>query len=217
MKIYVTRHGQIEVPEIYYNGDKEIRLTALGRQQATLLGKHMRELEFRGKILSSPLLRAMETAELVADETGSEIVPVPWLHEIFWNQEKLDTYRGSTLEELRGYCRHVSVDASLPYPWWTRTAEDEQMVFARVAAGLEEYPGREKEDVLLVGHGASGGAVHDYFHLPKGNMLWNCCLGMYDSENPEQSYGNDVSHLPPEMVSSNKVMALQMEKEIAVK
>lgn len=217
MKIYVTRHGQVAQNGAYYNGDAEINLTELGRQQATLLGKRMRESGFQGKIYSSPLLRTMETAELIAEETGSVIVPVPWLHEIFSDQSRIDAYQGYSLEELRKCCSHIADDVVLEYPWWTKHAETSAMVLNRVSKGLEEYLREGKEDVILVGHGASGGAVHDYLHLREGGLIWNCCLGLYDTEHPENNFGNDVSHLPKHMISSNKIMGMDIDFDIYLK
>ena len=215
MKIYITRHGQVDVTAEYFNGDislpkGEVPLSELGRQQATLLGKRMKELGFCGKIYSSPLLRTMETAELVARETNSVIVPTPWFHEIFWNQEEIDHYRGYSAEELREFFPHVAEDAAMNEVWWATKAESIEMVYERVAKGLEEYLNEGEEDILLVGHGASAGLAHDYLKLRDGGFLWNCCLGLYDSIYPENNYGNDITHLPPHMVSSNKLMGMDI-------
>ena len=103
---YITRHGQVADDAEYINGNVslpkgEVPLSALGREQAVLLGKFLKRRNFTGKILASPLWRTMETAELIATETGSSIYPVGWMHEIFADQEYIDEYNGSPLEKLR--------------------------------------------------------------------------------------------------------------------
>ena len=92
MKIYITRHGQVDLETKYWNGDVnlpigEAILSELGEQQAVLVGKRLKELGFQGKILSSPFVRTMQTAELIAKETGSEIWPTDWMHEIFRDED----------------------------------------------------------------------------------------------------------------------------------
>lgn len=216
MKIYITRHGQVDLNAEYFNGDVslpkgEVPLSELGKQQATLLGKRMKELGFQGKIFSSPLLRTMETAELIAKEIGSVIVPTPWMHEIFRSQPAIDIYRGYSIEELRTFFPHIAEDAIMEYPWWALKEETNDMVYERVSKGLEKYLKEGKEDILLVGHGASAGAAHDYLHLRDGGFIWNCSLGLYDSEHLENNYGNDITYLPGHMVSSNKVMGMDID------
>jgi hypothetical protein len=74
----------------------------------------------------------METAELIAKETGAKIVPTPWMQEIFGERDIVDTYRGSTIDELKKYYFGISEDASLDYPWWVKEPENHEMVKERV-------------------------------------------------------------------------------------
>lgn len=212
MKIYITRHGQVDLKAKYLNGNimlpvGEVALSELGEQQAVLVGKRLKELGFQGKILASPLLRTMRTAELIAKETGSEIWPTGWMHEIFNGIETLSKYRGYSIEELREMYTCISEKAELSYPWWPDQLEDSDAVMERVSRGIAALLEADTdEEFLLVGHGASVIAVHKYLQLG-GDHTWNCCLGMYDSKHPEENYGRDVSFMPKEMVSSNIIMA----------
>lgn len=72
MKIYVTHHGQVDAPihEIPLNAS----ITELGRLQAEHLGRYLKYIGFCGNIYSSPYVCALETAEIVASCTGSQIV-----------------------------------------------------------------------------------------------------------------------------------------------
>lgn len=216
MKIYITRHGQVAQNTEYYHGDVnlpkgEVLLSELGKVQASLLGKKLKNLSFRGRIFASPLIRTMETAELIAEETGSVIVPTPWMHEIFSDCEELENYRGSTLEELGTFFKHVDRSTKMEYPWWTSKVEDLDMVHKRVNAGISMCLKEMDEDILLVGHGASvvtGLKILKLMDEDNPFLVWNCSLSMYDSREPEQNFSNDVSFLPKEMVSCNKIMAM---------
>ena len=72
--IYVFRHGQTD-----YNvarrvmGQMDIPLNDVGRVQATELANKLAPVKI-GAIYSSPLARAMETAQAVADKIGAPII-----------------------------------------------------------------------------------------------------------------------------------------------
>ena len=72
--IYIFRHGQTD-----YNvarrvmGQMDIPLNDVGRVQATELANKLATFAI-GAIYSSPLARAMETAQAVADKIGAPII-----------------------------------------------------------------------------------------------------------------------------------------------
>jgi phosphohistidine phosphatase len=72
MQLYLVRHAEAAGGE-----PDELRpLTPAGREQARSLGERLRESGVRpDAILTSPLLRARETAALLARELGVEAVP----------------------------------------------------------------------------------------------------------------------------------------------
>lgn len=218
MKIYVTRHGQVGADAEYYNGDvnlpkREVLLSDLGREQATRLGKRLKTLGFCGDIYASPFLRTMETAELIARETGSRILPTAWIREISF--DNIAEYRGYSLEPLKQKYAHIAEDAQLEYPWWSPMPETSEMVYERVSAGIETLLQRRDtdEEVLVVGHGASVDAANEYLGLDRDCVLWNCSLGMYDTKHPQRNFGIDVSHLPREMVTNNRMTISDYEAE----
>lgn len=67
-RIYFVRHGKAE--DFGPSGaDADRRLTAEGRREVAAVAKHLRRLDEKiGIVLSSPLRRAVETAELFAEE-----------------------------------------------------------------------------------------------------------------------------------------------------
>jgi len=66
MRIYLVRHGDA-VPEDEAGSDRDRWLSAKGREGARILGRLLREQQLEvDAILSSPLPRAVQTAELLA-------------------------------------------------------------------------------------------------------------------------------------------------------
>jgi len=210
---YIARHGQVQ-QEQEYAGDPlytfgECPLSALGYEQAHLLGKRMKALGFTGKIVASPLLRTMQTAEAVAEETGCAIYPFGPIHEYFPTLEWAQQYVGKTLEELRTLFPHIAPDAELPYPWWDVQVEsDPDVVLARVKEGLDDLltqPGFADCETLLIGHGASCNGMYRYFGFDTSRAFsYNCALSAIDPENPDfVPYCCDTGHIPYEKTTNN--------------
>src|SRR5882762_5883878 len=67
MKLYILRHGEAGEPDDpKYKNDAERPLTLKGIQRTKLLAHALRQMEITfDVILSSPLVRARETAEIV--------------------------------------------------------------------------------------------------------------------------------------------------------
>lgn len=67
--VYYIRHGESETNllGVFAGGSDDTPLTPKGRQQATDAGKKMRGVRFN-KIITSPLSRAVNTAELIAKQ-----------------------------------------------------------------------------------------------------------------------------------------------------
>lgn len=67
MRIYLVRHGEA-VPEEDAGSDRDRWLAARGREQVRVLGRLLREQNVAiDAMLSSPLPRAVQTAELIAN------------------------------------------------------------------------------------------------------------------------------------------------------
>lgn len=76
MRLYLVRHADAEPGD----PDELRRLTPAGRAQARALGRRLAEAGVMPDVvLSSPLLRARETAEEIARATGAQAEPVEQL------------------------------------------------------------------------------------------------------------------------------------------
>lgn len=232
MMRYVTRHGQV-AKNVIYNGSHlyptgDPPLSELGRLQATNLGIHMRELGFSGLIISSPFARTLETAELVAEQTGCPVIPFAPIREIFKTQDSADAFWGLTPKQMLQAYPHVELRFSLPFPWWYEadghphgeTAED---VYRRVNAGMAQlealYP---DTDLLLVGHGASAGAMIRYLDIPRPEYgpqtVYNCSLNYIDRSGTKVKQAfSDTSFMGYENATSNYLPRQQEDAEYFAK
>ncbi len=216
MKIYITRHGQ--VLDWGIGGDAQFPkgdppLSQLGRDQGAQLGKYLKHLGFSGKIYSSPFARALETAEAIASQTGSLIVPWAPIREIVKTKESTADFTGLTLEKIREKFKFIDPNATLPYPWWGLQPEKAEDVIARIQAGLDALA--PTEDILLVGHGASVYCACEVLKLSKckGNN-YNCGFSMYNSQAENDFAYMDGSHLPYGMRTFNRIWQKEEDEKL---
>src|SRR4051812_40738933 len=77
MQLYFLRHADAEMPA---PTDEERPLSPKGHEQAERVGRFCREHDIRlATILHSPLKRARETAQHVAEATGAPLEEARWL------------------------------------------------------------------------------------------------------------------------------------------
>ena len=147
MRIYLVRHGESEcnVLNMLY-GRTDCALTDRGREQAALVGEKLRGCApFR--CVSSPLLRAAETARIAAGIAGCGVEYDPRLMEQDmgeWENVPFFGLLDSGDERLRAMLRD-----------WTETpppgGESYAELRARVEAALHDITERG-EDTLIVAH-----------------------------------------------------------------
>ena len=128
MIIRLARHGQPALEDMpkganYEFPDGDYVLTPLGREQARLLGKHLKKCGFQGKVLSSPYARTMETASIAAAVCGLEVTPDPGLQEMRFYPEP--PCPGLTLAEMRKNYPNIAPDAVLKHPWMVEKGPEE--------------------------------------------------------------------------------------------
>ncbi len=220
MKIYITRHGQVLPQETY--GDAQFPagdppLTEIGRKQAEHLGNYLKTVGFHGNIYSSPYARALETAELIADKTGSKIYPWAPMREIIKTDEAANSFTGMKLSEIKLRFKHISDEAKLDFPWWSTCRETSEDVKQRIFQGFRSLS--IEGDVLFVGHGATLMSMIDVLDIPKkagyGHTIhpYNCSLSMLDTDNRKSSRFLDTAHLPYMLLTMNTVVQSVIDNE----
>lgn len=139
------RHGEVHNPEgIIYSGLPGYGLSNLGRNQARQVADAVKDMNIVA-LYASPLDRAIETAQAIADVTGAEVRPDIRLHEWrHWAQ-----WAGMTWEELRTKGR----DAWEMYrsdPGSVTTGESLEQLADRVESWLADVE-RDYADGVVIG------------------------------------------------------------------
>ncbi|MDR0396817.1 MAG: histidine phosphatase family protein [Oscillospiraceae bacterium] len=151
MSIYVVRHGETEHNrQGRFTGSIDAPLNESGRLQAATLARRMFETVRLDAIVSSPMLRALETARAAADayhlpiETADEFV-----------ERNMGVYEGLTVEECRE--RYPDQFARKPTFKWDDAPEGGEtlrQIDARVSRGLDRVlSAHPDKEVMIVCHG----------------------------------------------------------------
>jgi len=146
MKWYFVRHGEIEsnVKRIYAGWSEE-ELTTRGRQQAKEVAEELAGLEI-GSIYTSPLKRAVQTAEII----GGILKKDPVLEESF-KEMRLGPWEGKSEEEIeRDYPEKWKIWTTSPAELILGGRETLQELLERVLAGLKRVKQREVDGSVLV-------------------------------------------------------------------
>ena len=94
MNVFVLRHGKAAPPSMRVPSDHDRPLTALGRRELAKTGRALRRMGIRPDTLaSSPLLRAVQTAEVVSKYVGADME--------IWDDLKPETDPNQTLDAIR--------------------------------------------------------------------------------------------------------------------
>ncbi len=105
-QLYFMRHGQSDWnAENRIQGRTERPLNEIGRSQAKEIGAYFSNIPL-AKIYSSTMLRAKETAEIIASYQNCEVVMEPYLQESAYGEAEgmtRDEYRQRYAEQLKIY------------------------------------------------------------------------------------------------------------------
>jgi broad specificity phosphatase PhoE len=151
LTLVLTRHGLTDrsIPEQHLGQGLDVGLSAAGRKQAAALAQRIGEQPF-DRIVSSPLRRALETAERVA--AGRPIERDPRLTEMDYGDWEGLTYEAIEARDPAYRARWVTDPAALPCPGGESGADVATRALAFVEAMLAAAPPGEGRLVLAVAH-----------------------------------------------------------------
>lgn len=175
MRLLLIRHGETDWnKEKRIQGREDIPLNETGILQAINCGKELQGGEFAA-IISSPLVRARRTAELIGEAVGnSDLI----LDEDLIERD-FDRISGMTYKERREFEASGQIDNRE-----TREALSERMIRSILRHGKEFYD----KDIIFVSHGAAIRSVIDEYtdgELTRNKIiLKNACISIlyYDEK-----------------------------------
>jgi len=149
MRLFLLRHGRTQWnKEGIFRGRADIPLDEVGRKEAELLGKRLKDVPIKA-IFSSPLKRAQETASIIASFTKSPV---------FVREELIDisfgSWEGLSVEEVRLrfpdlYEKWLNAPHELSFP----QGESLKVVEERAFNFIEDLKSNHQKDTIaLVTH-----------------------------------------------------------------
>ncbi|HEU0080948.1 MAG TPA: histidine phosphatase family protein [Candidatus Paceibacterota bacterium] len=172
LKIYITRHGQNEDnANGILNGHRDLPLTAIGEKQGRELAGGIKEagLTFDA-VYSSPLSRAMRTAEIVSETLG---MPKPVAMDLLIERD-FGVMTGKPIADIEKLCAPDIVKADIiTYFLSPAGAETFPDLLRRARRALDQIrAARSSGSILLVTHGDFGKMLYAaYYGLPWQDML----------------------------------------------
>lgn len=169
-RILLVRHGETDWnSERRWQGQTDRPLNERGREQALRLADELAS-EPIDAVYSSDLIRAHETARIIAERLGLGVTAVPGLRE-----RRFGSWEGMRDEEV---AHHFPGVQSAP------DAEEREEMASRVLESIgaiaQTHPG---QTVLVVAHGGPIRAVLRHFTHPRGDEpVQNCAVLELDLE-----------------------------------
>lgn len=170
IKLYIVRHGQTEWNTIgKLQGWQNSNLTESGIENALRLGERLKHIEFN-QIYSSPLKRAMETAEYIKGSRENRIIPLDGFKEMgFGLWEGLDNEHLKELyeEEHFNYWNR-------PELYKPNGGETFEEFFSRIKNSLDYILNNsDSGNILLVSHGVAIKALIAIINNLKLEDFWS--------------------------------------------
>lgn len=177
MRIYITRHGQTDWNyQRIIQGKTDIPLNDTGRSQAQITRDELKETSL-DLIISSPLMRAYETAQII-----NEAHQVPIVIDERVEERGFGDLEGASISDVDFTCFwRVAHEDKFP------SCEKTSAFYERVHSFIDEAKVKYKnQNILVVAHGGVSLPFYTYFHgLPDQEdmrefMLNNCEVACYE-------------------------------------
>lgn len=149
-QITLLRHGESTGnAENRFQGQRDFPLSEKGRAQAQALAARWKTEEFAfDGIISSPLIRALETAQIIAAELGIASLETDPL----WMERDNGKRSGMTWEEVQQY--YPDPEFITPYASVAETGEGDWALYLRGGQALHKILQRPPGRYLVASHGA---------------------------------------------------------------
>ncbi len=200
MEIILARHGETEwnVVEVF-RGRVDIGLNETGVRQAGLLAGYLRDVRLDA-VYSSPLKRALHTAEIIAGRQGINVNINPGLIDCDFGE-----WQGLALKEVEDKFRELYTEWA-NHPERVRFPGGESLddVKRRALAVVDDVIARYKGTVALVSHRVVNKVLICALLGLDNSHFWNirqdtCGVTVFSCEDGRYvlTRHNDTSHLKP--------------------
>ncbi len=178
MKIYVTRHGQTDYnKKRMMQGRSDIPLNEVGIAQATARRKTLGDIKFDA-VYSSPLIRAVKTAQIIGNVSEEEIIKDERIIEANFGKYELMNYYGTGIPMML----YWSFPELFKAPEGVETIQE---MIDRTSSFLKELEQKNYENVLVACHGGIIRPIRGYLENKKSGIIWrprpkNCEIFVYE-------------------------------------
>lgn len=147
--IIFLRHGEsVGNSESRWQGQADYPLTSKGREQVQALSnKWLAEERGFDQILSSPLKRAKETAEIISKSLGISVETDP-----VWMERDIGKAAGMTTEEVSQHFPNRNISSPFT-PFIGEESESNWELYLRAGQALQKLLRKKPGDYLVVSHG----------------------------------------------------------------
>ena len=198
-RIIVVRHGQTEWNRVVrFRGVIDVPLNETGLAQARAVGRRLAPLPISA-VYSSPLSRALQTAQAIAEPHGLTVVPHAGLKDISFG-----AWGGLTPEEVQEKYPDL-LPRWFAEPHLVRPPDGETLdeVRERLALFVQEIIARHADEtVVLVAHQVVNRVLCCYLIGLDNSNYWriaqdNCCIDVFDHHDGRFDIVtlNDTCHL----------------------
>ena len=190
MKIYVTRHGQTDYNKKgMMQGRSDIPLNEVGIAQATERRKMLGDIKFDA-VYSSPLIRAVKTAQIIGNVPEEEIIKDERIIEASFGKYELMNYYGTGIPMML----YWSFPELFKAPEGVETIQE---MIDRTSSFLKELEQKDYENVLVACHGGIIRPIRGYLENKKSGIIWrprpkNCEIFVYESIDGKHRLVEDI-------------------------
>ena len=199
MRIYIVRHGETEANKNgYLQGWTDVPLNENGRFIAELTGRGIKDIRF-DHCISSPLIRAKETAKILLRESGNS-VSVTFDDRI--KEMNFGSFEGMSVrdEKLIRFLKEPNVGYKFP------DGESFREVMKRTQEFLKALIAKDDDKTYLVStHGCALRAMLNFLYEDKddywhGHVPYNCCVNIIEAKNGTATLiADDIIYYDPKL------------------
>jgi len=160
-RLLLVRHGQdVDNSHRVLNGHRDTSLTKLGKEQAKIVASKLIDDNVE-IVVSSPLKRAFETAQVIASELGIRSV----IKEELLKERDFGVLTGKSLDDIPKFAKEILQVDKVSYFIEVDGAEDFPALYKRAQDFLQEISNRYPDSVVVaVTHGDIGKMIRAVYH-----------------------------------------------------